>query len=360
MQSRRKIRSFNTDVVRTDFFLSMPPTAQLLYMQLLLEADDEGVFANASSIRRMLGINEDDFSLLLAKGFIIALDEVPGVYVFKHWLINNPDVMDMDDFAATRFPEVWEHIGLKPNDSYAMLPAASTPLPAQAVVEDAESGDSVQCREGGPRLRGAGNPVPDFAEPDFDSDFRPDFESRDTETTGVFPDFAQNAGPDIPNIEPDFYNNNIYINNNNNIYSEVGKNREKSGAPEIRAVPDVRAERIRSRRPSGPPAPSRGSDDGKAVRSSKIPTREEVRERVKEKGFDFDPDEFYDYYEALGWKNKYGEPIRAWKSSCAMWQRNCSNPSWRPGARKAPGGGAYSTTGLAADLPPSADDGEGW
>lgn len=52
------------------------------------------------------------------------------------------------------------------------------------------------------------------------------------------------------------------------------------------------------------------------------PTLEEVKDYVKEKGYTFDPKEFFDYYEVDNWHNSSGKPIKNWKRCCVTWQSN--------------------------------------
>ena len=56
----------------------------------------------------------------------------------------------------------------------------------------------------------------------------------------------------------------------------------------------------------------------------KPPTREEVRAFVKEKGYHFDPDHFFEYYEASDWHLQNGKRITRWKQCCVTWERNAS------------------------------------
>lgn len=53
------------------------------------------------------------------------------------------------------------------------------------------------------------------------------------------------------------------------------------------------------------------------------PTLEEVMAYVAEKGYRFDPQHFFDYYEASGWKMQSGKPVKSWKQCCVTWERNC-------------------------------------
>ena len=54
----------------------------------------------------------------------------------------------------------------------------------------------------------------------------------------------------------------------------------------------------------------------------KPPTREEVRAYVKEKGYHFDPDHFFDYYDASNWHLQGGKRVTRWRQCCVTWERN--------------------------------------
>ena len=50
------------------------------------------------------------------------------------------------------------------------------------------------------------------------------------------------------------------------------------------------------------------------------PTIEEITAYVAEKGYTFNPQAFFDYYEANGWRVGKN-PMKKWKAACANWQR---------------------------------------
>ncbi len=50
------------------------------------------------------------------------------------------------------------------------------------------------------------------------------------------------------------------------------------------------------------------------------PTIGEITEYVTEKGYTFNPQAFFDYYEANGWRVGKN-PMKKWKAACANWQR---------------------------------------
>lgn len=58
-----------------------------------------------------------------------------------------------------------------------------------------------------------------------------------------------------------------------------------------------------------------------------VPTLEEVREYVITEKLAIDPDQFYDYYQAQGWVQSNGRPIKDWKAAARKWARRDSQPS---------------------------------
>lgn len=55
------------------------------------------------------------------------------------------------------------------------------------------------------------------------------------------------------------------------------------------------------------------------------PTIKEVKSYVQEKGYHFDPQHFWDYYDASGWHFASGKPVKSWKQCCVTWERNSRN-----------------------------------
>ena len=50
------------------------------------------------------------------------------------------------------------------------------------------------------------------------------------------------------------------------------------------------------------------------------PTLEEVAAHVREKGYTFDAEEFWSFYESNGWRVGKGA-MRAWEAACVTWQK---------------------------------------
>lgn len=80
-------RMFSRRVIESARFLRMPVSAQALYFHLGMQADDDGV-VEGYKVLRMIGANEDDLRVLVAKGFAIVLNEDLVTYL-TDWNENN-------------------------------------------------------------------------------------------------------------------------------------------------------------------------------------------------------------------------------------------------------------------------------
>ena len=80
-------RMFAKKVIESGRFLRMPPTSRLLYYDLGMAADDDGI-VEAYSVIKMDGCTEDDLRVLVAKGFVRILNE-DLVSIIMDWKMNN-------------------------------------------------------------------------------------------------------------------------------------------------------------------------------------------------------------------------------------------------------------------------------
>lgn len=115
---------FSPQIVDSDAFLDMSPTAQNLYFHLGMRADDDGFVSNPKKILRMVGGNDDDFKILIAKRFVLAFEN--GVIVIKHWRINN--LVRKDWYKPTQYVEQKSTLFLKENGSYTDDPTQGQKL----------------------------------------------------------------------------------------------------------------------------------------------------------------------------------------------------------------------------------------
>lgn len=80
-------RMFSQTVVCSDAFVTLPLSAQALYFQLSMAADDEGFLNSAQRLLRTVGAKQTDLKKLVDSGFVIGFDS--GVYLITHWKVNN-------------------------------------------------------------------------------------------------------------------------------------------------------------------------------------------------------------------------------------------------------------------------------
>ena len=121
-------RMFSMNILDSDAFLDMPLSAQALYLHLNMRADDDGFISNPNRIRRLIGANEDDLKLLLAKRFLLAFED--GVMVIKHWRMHN--TIRADRYTPTSYQEELSSLLLKDNKSYSFnsgIPVVAKRLP---------------------------------------------------------------------------------------------------------------------------------------------------------------------------------------------------------------------------------------
>ena len=79
-------RMFDRKVVGSDKFLDLPNSTKALYFMAGMEADDKGFF-QPRKLQRMCGFSDDDYKLLIAKGYFITFES--GVMVVTDWNKNN-------------------------------------------------------------------------------------------------------------------------------------------------------------------------------------------------------------------------------------------------------------------------------
>ncbi len=94
----------------------MPLSAQSLYFQLGVQADDDGFVGNPKKIQRMLGASDDDAKLLVAKNFLIPFHS--GVIVITHWRLHN--YIQKDRYKPTIWQEEARQIRVTKTKEYSL------------------------------------------------------------------------------------------------------------------------------------------------------------------------------------------------------------------------------------------------
>lgn len=137
-------RMFSPDIVGSDAFIEMAPSTQALYFHLGMRADDDG-FVNPKIIMRMIGSQEDELKVLIAKKFVLPFDN--GVLVIKHWRINN--FVRKDRYKETLYTKEKQLLLVRDNQAYTFtndersLPISQVPWKNEAELRSLQSGQPV-------------------------------------------------------------------------------------------------------------------------------------------------------------------------------------------------------------------------
>ena len=116
MASRRMI---STTVFSSDKFMDMQPVTQLLYLQIGLNADDDGFTNRINAIRRMVGATQENVNELVDAGFIYIFDS--GVTVDMLWNVNNS--VRKDRYHQTVYQEEYALLTVDTDGRYLLKPS---------------------------------------------------------------------------------------------------------------------------------------------------------------------------------------------------------------------------------------------
>lgn len=100
-------RVFAKAVIGSARFLRMPPTSRLLYYDLGMAADDDGI-VEAFSVMRTTGATEDDLRVLASKEFVHVLNEDLVTYI-TDWERNN--YIQKDRYRPSVYAELLVKLG---------------------------------------------------------------------------------------------------------------------------------------------------------------------------------------------------------------------------------------------------------
>jgi hypothetical protein len=115
-------RMFSKQIIDSDVFLDMPQSSQNLYFHLNMRADDEGFINNPKKIMRIIGSNQNDLEILLAKRYLLSFNS--GVIVIKHWKLHNKirkdrlkETLYLDEKAQIKQKKNGNYTERQPNDN---------------------------------------------------------------------------------------------------------------------------------------------------------------------------------------------------------------------------------------------------
>lgn len=120
-------RMFSQSVVLSDDFLDMPASTRCLYFSLGMVADDDGFVNNPKSIMRQCGGTQDDFKLLLSKGYVYLF--ASGVIVIMHWNVNN--YLRKDRYVPTKYIGEKSQLSEAENGTYWIASGVPVGIPSR-------------------------------------------------------------------------------------------------------------------------------------------------------------------------------------------------------------------------------------
>lgn len=116
-------RMFSQLVVDTDNFMDLPADAKVLYFYLNMHADDDGFVSNPKTIKRMIGVSDDNLKILIAKQYILPFDD--GAVVIKDWRIHN--YIRKDRYSETAFQKDKAQLIIDSNGQYQLAKDVTPP-----------------------------------------------------------------------------------------------------------------------------------------------------------------------------------------------------------------------------------------
>lgn len=108
-------RMFSKTIIGAGRFLKMPQSSRLLYYDLGMYADDDGI-VEAFTVMRQTGANEDDLRVLASKGYVRILNEELVTYILD-WKANNT-------IKSDRYhPSVYANLLVQLSDGSGLVPS---------------------------------------------------------------------------------------------------------------------------------------------------------------------------------------------------------------------------------------------
>ena len=108
-------RMFSREFCRDDNFLKMPVSAQLLYIHLCLDADDDGLIGSPRAVMRLAGASDSDMELLCEKNYLLEFES--GRALIIHWKVHN--FLAKDRYTKSRHTEERNTVYVLPGEVYS-------------------------------------------------------------------------------------------------------------------------------------------------------------------------------------------------------------------------------------------------
>ena len=104
----------SVDVLGSDKYVRLPFSSQAIYIQMILNADDDGIVDNVESLIRILGIEKKYYCELVNREFVIEFDT--GVAAIAHWRKMNK--VRADRYCPTDYTKELKSLTVDEKDRY--------------------------------------------------------------------------------------------------------------------------------------------------------------------------------------------------------------------------------------------------
>ncbi len=109
-----KRRMFSVEILGSDAFCVLPSSAQLLYIHLCINADDDGFVDKWKSIIRYLKIKRCMLDLLIEKEYLLIFPD--DVLLISDWRRHN--TIKLDRYAKSPYHQLLDTLDRYPNGRY--------------------------------------------------------------------------------------------------------------------------------------------------------------------------------------------------------------------------------------------------
>ena len=101
-----KRRCISIDFYDSEEFCELPNSAKVLYTEMILHSDDDGVVVNPKAVLRICRMSKSVLSLLVEKKFVLVVDDV---YIIRHWRVHNkvPPSRKIDSIYAEQLLQLY-------------------------------------------------------------------------------------------------------------------------------------------------------------------------------------------------------------------------------------------------------------
>lgn len=136
-------RMFTKKITDDDRFITLPSSAQALYLHLSMSADDDGFCNQVSASMFKSHATTADLEMLLERKYLYQFDD--GVIVIKHWRMAN--ALRKDRYTPTAFQEDLAKLNLDENGAYTLSEESGCHLVATCLPQVKLSKDKLINKE---------------------------------------------------------------------------------------------------------------------------------------------------------------------------------------------------------------------